>query len=367
MVKLVRGHPSLLALSLLLPGCEGRSAVPGAPLELERPAAPSEIRFPTLGPLPAPPIGTGQGFRSDFVRAFTDGLEIEREGERVEVRVQAVGNLHLAQAGGLLAGDPMGPDLPLALPVRLPAAEYPVEVSRARFLSAEDGDEEQVAAARVRFDTAAAVDWRWVGQFSLGSGLCAFLSPAAAQALGTASASLHSAILRAVEANPLGAELLATQAMGAADLAFCPAGDGEGSVELYVGVDAEGNPVEVVADFLVLVEPDEEIAAIPNPAGWPPGILPSPLLDELGIELRRAHPGESVPTTGAPCWMAIDARSIARDARIGFPRIRAWNADGEHIELIQTTEGYRIWLPEPAFASSIARLEIVLQMGVKAL
>jgi len=363
----VRGPPSLLALALLLPGCGGSSAAPTPALDLESPAAPPAIRFPTLGPLPAPPIGTGAGFRSDFVRAFTDGLQIERPGERIEVRVQAIGSLQLDEAGGLHAGDPMGPDLPLALPVRLPAAAYPVEISRARFQDADGRSEERVAAARVRFDAAAPVDWRWAGQFTLSSGLCAFLSPAAAQALSSASARLHAAILRAVEADPLAAELLATRGMGPTDLAFCPAGDGEGSVELYVGVDAEGNPVEVVADFLVLVEPDEAIATITKPAGWPPGILASPLLEELGIELRRAHPGETVPTTGAPCWMAIDARSIARDARIAFPRIQAWDADGQPVELVQTTEGYRIWLPEPPEAGAIARLEIVLRVGVKPL
>lgn len=363
----MRGPTSLLALALLLPACGSSSSSAPAGLDLDRPANPPETRFPSLGPLPAPPLGTGEGFRSDFVRAFTDGLMIEHGDEQVEIIVQSLGSLQFEEAGALLAGDPMGPDAPLTLPLRLPPAEYPMELSRARFHSPDGSVEERVAAARVRLDAAPPVQWRWAGQFSLSSGLCAFLAPTAARVFSTSAASLHAAILRAVEVDPLAAAVLPARASGPTDLGWCPAGEGEGSVELYVGVDAEGHPVEVVADFLILVEPDEEIATFTRPAAWPPGILPSPSLEELGIELRRAHPGEAVPTTGAPSWIAIDARSIARDARIGFPEVRAWDADGNPIELTKTTEGYRIWLPEPHDPQAIARLEVVLRVGVKPL
>lgn len=356
----MKGQGSLLLAALLLPGC-GATAEPGAgsPAELPAPAP----LAPSLGALPAPPPGTGDGFRSDFRRAFTHGLIIERDGERVEIAVLHLGLLQVRQGGALSAGDPLGAEPPLPLPLRVPAAAYPVELSHARFVDAQGRAEERIAAARLRLDAAPPVAWRWAGQYPLSSGIGAFLGPGAGDVLPERGARLHAAILEAVERDPAGGGLLAVAAE--ADLAFFPAGEGEGSVELYVGVDKDGHPVELIADFQVLVEPDEVEARVKDPAAWPPGILPAPVLEELGIELRRAHEGETIPTTGAPCWIAIDARSINRDARFGFPRVRAWDAEGRELELKTVTEGYRLWLPPPA--TPPAALAVVLQVGLKPL
>ena len=68
-----------------------------------------------------------------------------------------------------------------------------------------------------------------------------------------------------------------------------------------------------------------------------------------------------------PCWVAIDARSIARDPRIGFPRVECRDGEGRVLPIEPVTEGYRLWLPPPPDGLDVASLAVVLQMGVKAL
>ena len=362
---------SLAPLALLLTGC-GSDASNEAPARLDlttgQPLRAVTLAAPSLGPLPAPPTGTGDGYRTDFVRAFTHGLVIEGEEERIHVAVRELGALTVQEAGPLLASDPVGPDRPVDLPVKLPPEAYPVQVSRVRIEPRDGGAPvDQVAAARILLGRGAPTAWHWIGQYTTDSGLGAFLSPTAAEALQARRDALTQRIVQALEADPAGAALLATRPAAPTDLAFFPAGPGEGSVEVYVGVDDQGRPVEVVADFLVLVEPDEVVAEVRNPTIWPPGLLPAPELEELGIELRRAHADETIPTTGAPCWVAIDARSIARDPRIGFPRVECRDGDGRVLPLEPVTEGYRLWLPPPPDGLDVASLAVVLQMGVKAL
>lgn len=362
---------SLAPLALLLAGC-GSDAAPEAPAQLDlatgQPLRAVTLTAPSLGPLPAPPKGTGEGYRTDFARAFTHGLVIEREGERVHVAVRELGTLAFEQAGPLLVDDPVGPDRPAELPVKLPPEQYPVQVSRVRIVPTDGGPAvEQIAAARILVGRGAPTAWHWIGQYATDSGLGAFLTPAADEALQARRDAITQRIVQALEADPAGAAVLATRPAAPADLAFFPAGPGEGSVEVYVGVDDQGHPVQVVADFLVLVEPDEVVVEIRDPTVWPPGLLPAPELEELGIELRRAHPGEAIPTTGAPCWIAIDARSIARDPRIGFPRVQCRDSGGRALPVEPVTEGYRLWLPPPPDELEVASLAVVLQMGVKPL
>lgn len=362
---------SLVSLALLLTGC-GSPAPAAEPAQLDlatgQPLRAVALSAPSLGPLPAPPKGTGEGYRTDFARAFTHGLVIERDEERIHVAVRELGALAVDQAGPLLATDPVGPDRPVELPVKLPAEQYPVQVSRVRIEPRDGGAPvDQVAAARILVGRGAPTAWHWIGQYSTDSGLGAFLTPAAGEALQARRDAITQRIVQALEADPAGAAVLATRPAAPSDLSFFPAGPGEGSVEVYVGVDDQGRPAEVVADFLVLVEPDEVVAEVRDPMVWPPGLLPAPELEELGIELRRAHPGEAIPTTGAPCWIAIDARSIARDPRIGFPRVECRDLGGALLPVEAVTEGYRLWLPLPPEGLDVARVAVVLQIGVKPL
>lgn len=361
---------SLATLALLLTGCG--SEAPQQPVQLDlvtgQPVRTVVFNRPMLGPLPAPPMGTGMGYRSDFVRAFTDGLIIDLPGERITVSVRDAGTVTFSEPGPLMVDDPVGPDVPVELPLKLPAEQYPVEVSRVR-IEPKDGSPpiEQIAAARILVESGTAVDWHWIGQYGLESGLGSFLAPTAAEAMRTRQDAITAAIVSALEDDPLAAQSIGTRPAFPADLCFFPAGVGEGSVEIYVGVDADGKPVEVVADFLILVEPEEIVAEIKDPGGWPPGHLPAPALEELGIIVRRAHPDEAIPTTGAPCWIEIDARSIARDPRIGFPRLKLRDADGTPLMMEPVTEGYMLWLQPPPDGLVIGQLAIVLQMGVKPL
>jgi len=362
---------SVASLVLLLSACrDDTPTVQPATLDLATGQPPRVITqtVPMLGPLPAPPKGTGNGYRSDFVRVFTDGLKIDRPDEQITVSVRGVGAVVVAENGPLVADDPLGPDTPLKLPIKLVPEHYPVQVSRA-LIQPTDGSQGEtlVAAARLLVGDGTPVLWHWIGQYTLHSGLGAFMSGSAANALVTRRDALVKAIVTAVQADPNIATSIPTRPAAPADLAFFPAGTGQGSVELYVGVDGSGLPVEVVADFLVLVEPEELVTRVEDPDDLAPGNLHLSGLNTLGIDLRKARPDEVVPLTGAPCWFFLDAQAIARDPRIGFPRIRCVDDQGRPVALLPTTEGYRLWLARPPDGVVVKALSVVIQLGVRSL
>ena len=361
----------IASLALLLTGCgndDSAAARSGSPIDtgvlLPSPAA---LDTPQVGPLPPPPLATGDGWHTDFTRAFTDGLVVERPEERLFIKVVDVGTVTLENDGPLVVMDPLGAADPLELPVRLPAGTYTVQVSRVR-IALRDGSASvtQLAAARLLLGPGPVRTWHWVGEHAVDSGLSALLTREAARAVEQRRPAVERQMNTAISRDPLTAGAIPTRPAASADLAFFAAGTGDRPVEFYVGVDEEGRGVEVVADFGILLEPVESLHSFVDPASWPPGLLSKPDLDEMGIEVRRAHPHETVPSTGAPVWIAIDARSIARDPRRGFPRVEAMGVDGEPVPIEVVTEGYRLWIPMPRDqGQGIRTLVLILQTGVQ--
>jgi len=365
---------TLAPLALLLAGCgsEEPATLSGvAPPAHTGPALPvvPPLSVPLVGPLPAPPLATGDGWHTDFARAFTDGLVIERPEEKLRIEVAEAGELSFEEEDRVRVMDPLGVAEPVELPIRVPIGGYRIQVSRVHIVP-RDGSAPgtEIAAARMIIGKGRAKTWRWVGDYAVDSGLGAFLSHRAAEALARRRPELAQRMANAVERDPLVAMVMATRPAAPTDLAFFPAGAGDRAAEVYVGLDAEGLGVEIVADFQVLLQPVEAVHLFQNPAIWPPGLLPEPELEALGIEVRRAHPGETVPATGAPVWIAIDARSIARDARMGFPRVQARDTAGDPVPIDIATEGYRIWVPMSSIeGKDIATLAVIVQIGVEPL
>lgn len=357
--------PALAAL-LFLSGCGEPAAAEGAPTPL--PAAP--VTPVQLGPLPTPPLNAGDGWHTDFRRAFQHGLVIERPDETLHIEVLPLGHLEQEEEGLLYAGDPLAPETDCALPLRARPGRFAVELSRVR-IRPRDGsaDAVQVAACRLRLREGRASTWRWAGSFGAPHGLVAWISHSAQERVlapdGAEGRRVRDRLVRPASAHGI----LATRAEDAAiDLVWCQTGLTDDSFDLYVGLDADGLPIEAVIDLHVLQEPIETIVPIEAPLEEPPGILHLPELEALGITVRRAHPGEVVAATGAPLWFEIDARENRRDPRLGFPEVMAVDDREDEVALNAGNEGFVIWVALPMEGSRApARLFVAVRTGMRAI
>lgn len=357
----------LAALALFLAGCGGETDVSES--SSPPPSPSSSGNRPTLGPLPAQPRSARPGQHTDFRKAFTTGKVIDLPGETIHIEAIQVGELELSEDGAVHAGNPLEVHTALPMPVRAPAGTYRVEVSHV-LIRAKDGSgqAEQIAASRVRLGKGRAVTWHWAGNFVASAGIGAWFCPAAAEALAqSADSRLARRIEVAANRDALTHGMLSSDEDGGPlDIAWCHTGVGEGSYDLYVGVDEEGTPVELVADYQILVEPEEVIVFIKDPAHEPPGILPFPELEALGITVRRTH-GDELTLSGKPMWFEVDAQANRRHPGLGFPEVIALDAEDKEIKLSQGNTGFKLWVAKPPEPDRIARLAVAVRTGFKAL
>lgn len=352
----------LAALCLLLTGCGG---------ETERDSATTQAQpaRPTLGPLPARPASAGTGGHTDFHKAFTHGTVIDRPMETIHIEVEPVGQVHTTERGGMELGCPLAAHTAIPLPILAPEGAYSVDLSKVTIRAKDgSGQAEQIAAARLRLAPGQAVEWKWAGNFGSEGGVAAFMSPAAAEVLAQGESSpFYRRVTVASTRDGLVSGVLSSQEGAPSDIAWTHTGLGDGSFDVYVGLDADGAPVEVVADFQILLEPDELIVFLEAPAQEPPGIIPLAELDALGITVRRAHPGESTPLGGDPLWFEVDSRENRRNPALGFPEVVALDAEEREVRLLSGNAGFTLWIAVPPDAERIARLAIAVRTGFKPL
>ncbi len=356
----------LAALSLFLTGCGAQAEAEEAPTQ-----ATTGNRV-TLGPLPAPPLNAGDGWHTDFRKAFTHGTVIDRPEESIHIEVLDIGRLQVEDEAMLAIGDPLAAHTAIPLPVRGPPGAYLVQVSKV-LIRAKDrtGQAERIACARIRLGEGRAESWRFAGSFGAEDGICAFMTDRACEILGRGgrAGARHRIAMAASRDGFTHATASSTpEGDGPPDVAWCHTGFGGNTYDIYVGLDAQGAPVEVVADFEILLEPVETQAIVEDPINEPPRILPLQILEDLGMTVRRAHPDERVPISDQPLWFEVDARENRRDPRLGFPEIRGEDADGRPVPIVTGNEGFKIWVTLPAEGQPVPdRLVFAVRTGFKTL
>lgn len=371
-----RPSPLLILLALLLTGCaESTATEPG------RTAAPGKPRLPPphpeLGALPAPPPGTGEGLHSDFRRAFQDGLVIDRGEETLTVRVVDGGRLDVG-SGVLLVGDPGWAGGLVELPLGIPKGHYPVQLSRVRGQDKQSGETiERIAAMRLALGSGGARRWLYLASISVDTGSAAFLTPTAAEVLSTQQRSAAARYERRLQGDDapepadsidtrlqaafskdlLAPVLLQSHPRGPHNLFACSSGFGDGSYDVYVGLDEGGSPAEVVVDFRVLLEPILEEVTIPDLQALPAGRVALGPLEALGLVAWRGRPTED--------WLLLDASAIWNDPRFGSPEVVVEDLTGARMHPNTSMQG-GIWRLERPGDGHV-RVRISVQVGVRPL
>ncbi|WCD81472.1 DUF4241 domain-containing protein [Pseudomonas sp. TUM22785] len=201
-----------------------------------------------------------------FDAAFTEGYQVQVEGQDYRLHTQAIGELELP-TGQLVACDPLvSCDGPFTQAV--PKGRYPLQLAIARI-----GDDERVAFARIVFAPGPATRWEMAlvkGQdpntlapdeffgYGVDSGTGGFMDAAALRSYearrdqeGEAFDKRLFAELDKTYQHTRSWYLLPTDA---GNVALFSSGYGDGAYPSYFGYDADGRLVAVVTDFLLLPE-----------------------------------------------------------------------------------------------------------------
>lgn len=370
--------PARLAFfALLLSGCGQPAALEESPSQAApKRSAPPPSR-PELGRLPSPPPGTGDGLHTDFRRAFQDGLRINRADESLQIRVHQGGRMEVG-SGVLLVGDPGYVSSLVELPLGLPKGSYPVQLSRVQALAHSGETVEQVAAMRLLLGERPAVRWLYLASVHVDTGSAALLTPTAAEVLKTQKAQTTERLRRRMQgeevADPpdsidlrlqqgfgqdlMGAVLLQSHLpRGPVNFAACSSGFGDGSYDVYVGLDDGGIPAEIVIDFRVLLDPIVDEVLIPDMDVLPPGPIALGPLEGHGIRAWKGGPYDP--------WLLLDASTIFADARFNGVEIQVQDPHGQRLHPDSTMQGGIHRLAPPGVAH--ARLHLRLQVGVRPL
>lgn len=369
--------PLLVLLTLLSTGCgeateEAEHTRRPVPSRTKPPPA-----HPELGDLPSPPRGTGEGLHTDFARAFTDGLVIDRGRERLTVTVVDAGRLQVG-SGVLLVGDPGWVGGLQALPIGVPKGKYRVQLSRVRGEDKDSGEAgERIAAMRLLLGKGQAVRWLYLASIGVDTGSAAFMTPTAADVLERqqdAAAQRYERRLHGDDApepadtidgrlqasfsqDMLAPVLLQSHPRGPHNFVACSSGLGDGSYDVYVGLDAAGALVELAVDFGVLLEPVEDQVVIEDMAELPPGPIDLGPLGDLGIKADRGRQTET--------WLTIDASSIWGDPVHGSPEIVIEDRHGQRVFPMSSMQGGHHHIDAPR--DEHARVIITVKVGVKPL
>lgn len=225
---------------------------------------------------------------SDFDVAFgPPSVRLDSEGRRMTTRVRPAGHLALP-SGALAVGDALtglarleGPNGPL------PTGPCAVEVA---VVDLEDPVDERSTAARVRFFDRPAVRWE-PAEFGAGvdSGTCGFADGGDAERWMREEAD-GDALIAALEASETRGtcSIASGRFGGVAGVAFS-SGWGDGLYDGFWGFDAEGDVVEFVYDFRILVTP--VFTWIPVPTPLQPGPVELDALRAIGGTATLYVPG----------------------------------------------------------------------------
>ena len=209
-----------------------------------------------------------------FWRAFTPDTSMpDEQYGSLTLSQRVIGHVKLP-TGRLVVCDVLTDSDARPLSIALPPGGYPVEVAIASL-----GDEdERIAAARIRFRSSDPTTWLVAlrqGQdaesvseddllFGVDSGTAAFLSAEAAMEVSelldeTFDDQVTEAMDTAYRPTRSWAEI--TLPNGELNMVICSTGFGDGSYPVFLGVDAAGEPVAVVADFGIVEIDSDAIGA----------------------------------------------------------------------------------------------------------
>lgn len=205
-----------------------------------------------------------------FWRAFTPDTSMpDEQYGSITLSQRVIGNVKLP-SGRLVVCDVLTDPDARPLSIGLPPGSYPVEVAIA---SLGDGDE-RIAAARICLRSSDPTTWMFAlrqGQdaetvseddllFGVDSGTAAFLSAeAAVEVSELLDETFDDQVTEAMDAvyRPTRKWAEIPLSNGELNMVICSTGFGDGSYPIFLGVDASGEPVAVVADFgVVLIDSD---------------------------------------------------------------------------------------------------------------
>lgn len=264
------------------------------PIDLEalgaRLAATRAVHGPDLAPpAPAPPLRTPEtwavtGAAPDFARAFRpgaslavavmllhEGRAVRLEGRPATAELVHVGSLRAPQ-GKLVVGDVITRDQLPPQPLEVPPGDHPAFVAVARF----PGGGTRVAALLLSLADAAPARWERSWAFQVESGLAAITSATALEVWREDPERHADRLQRAIRR--AGTSWTGLRLHGSASpgeplgLVACSSGWGDGEYVTWLGRDADGRVVAVLAGFGLLPGDTPEGAAEPPP---PPTTLPA--------------------------------------------------------------------------------------------
>lgn len=252
---------------------------------------------------------------SPFGNAFRPGTRFLQEASGlVEVSTRVLGELKVV-SGRIGASDPFVTafDEPTATFARAaPIGVFPVEACVARF----DNADARVACARVRFAATEAVRWEaatFAGQevvagqdhgYGVDAGTGCFYD---AEARGDVDEATGAAWIAAMEGRGVDTWSWHVAELGGANVVMFSSGWGDGFYTSYWGFDGDGDVVEVVTDFQVLIEAVRERFEVPLPL--PRGKVEHPLLAKAGATLRRPFWSQTTAILGGDGGVRVELSS----------------------------------------------------------
>ena len=246
---------------------------------------------------------------SPFADAFTPGCRFVHDfAGPIEVATRTIGDLKVP-TGRIAASDPFTTefgDRNEPLVGAAPTGVFPVEVALAKY----DNGGIRVACARIRFEDHPAVRWEDLGQpdqfggiagYGVDSGTACFFD---VEACGAVDEPTTEAWLDAFERNRVNSWGWHVADVGAANVVMFSTGSGDGIYESYWGYDADGQIVELVTDFGLLVGAAFERIVLPLPL--PRGRFRHPLLEQHGVTMRVPLVSRSSAIVGSEGFARIE-------------------------------------------------------------
>ncbi len=215
--------------------------------ERERP----RFAQPQLHPLRPLPV---EEANFDGEKLFAEGKTVAVDGKSSSIQLREVGSLNVS-SGTLVVGD-LGYDPGVLSPVgqRVPPGHYPVEVALAF---------ERNAALRIRFSEHPVVRWHPADMGDGGHGIGVDAGDVAIMDLTALMALKLRDKERAFESYGRGRSPKATMLslVETNDTTIADSGWGDGRYPVYWGIDADGKPVMLVVDFLVVPHAPRQTSA----------------------------------------------------------------------------------------------------------
>jgi hypothetical protein len=285
-----------------------------------------------------------------FSAAFAGSRFADEHGRIIEVSVRRIADLKVT-SGKLFACDPLttGYDQPhgAALDRDAPVGVHPVEVAVAAF---EAGDH-RVACARVRFAPADRQAVRWEaahpsGQpelpldetwgYGVDSGTGCFFD---GDAVGVVDEETSERWLEELQKTYVHTWSWFVTDVGKANVVMFSSGWGDGIYTSYWGLDANGDVVELVTDFEVLVPAERDSIELPLPLSR--GAVRHTSLDHHGVTMRVPWLSRNTVILGGhgAATVALTDGTPVEMTRKGDERHCTWRkpSDGAKLSVTLTT------------------------------